>query len=348
MEDAKSEISLRVDSKVTEGKSRGAKFRQCVKVFLTHLLSQLGLCLLVVAYAVGGAFLFKSIEAEKETINRQQVRVSRSHCLDDMFNITERLNVFERARWIRAVESRLRKYEEDVVKAVRDNGYDGNDSDQPVQWTFSGALLYCITVITTIGYGHIAPKTNEGKVVTILYALVGIPLMLLCLSNIGNVLAGSFRFAYSKMCCLCIIPPQPRSMLPNGFEGSSPNSVSVAPARIPVCLVMLFVASYICVGAVIFSKWEGWTILNGAYFCFITLSTIGFGDYVPGQSTFGFDPTTNTLQDRDAQLKLIICCLYLIMGLAIIAMSFNLVQEEVILKCKDVARHLRLLAHVDD
>lgn len=109
MEDTKSEVSLRVENRAAEGKSRGARFRQCVKAFLTHLLSQVGLCLLVVAYAIGGAFLFISIEAEKETTNRQLVRESRFHCLDEMFNITERLNVFERARWIRAVESRLRK-----------------------------------------------------------------------------------------------------------------------------------------------------------------------------------------------------------------------------------------------
>jgi hypothetical protein len=36
-------------------------------------------------------------------------------------------------------------------------------------------------------------------VVTIFYAILGIPLMLLCLSNIGDIMAHSFRFLYWKV-----------------------------------------------------------------------------------------------------------------------------------------------------
>lgn len=42
--------------------------------------------------------------------------------------------------------------------------------------------------------------------------------------------------------------------------------------------------SYIMLGALLFKSWEGWDLLDSSYFCFISLSSIGFGDLVPGES----------------------------------------------------------------
>lgn len=118
----------------------------------------------------------------------------------------------------------------------------------------------------------------------------------------------------------------------------SPMMVVVSGDRVPISLVLIFVVLYIMVGAMVFSVWEEWSFLESAYFCFITLSTIGLGDYVPGRTI----KTTGSGSD-EGHAQLIVCCLYLVLGLAIIAMSFNLVQEEVAAKVKDIARHIGII-----
>lgn len=85
----------------------------------------------------------------------------------------------------------------------------------------------------------------------------------------------------------------------------------------------------------LFSEQEPeWGLFNSAYFCFITLTTIGFGDYVP------------RTDNRDA-IGSAVCPLYLLFGIALLAMSFNLVQEEVINNVKTVARHLGIIKDED-
>lgn len=71
-------------------------------------------------------------------------------------------------------------------------------------------------------------------------------------------------------------------------------------------------------GAVLFSHWEGWSYVDGAYFSFITFTTIGLGDLVPGKGT---------LTDNQNG-KSILCALYLLFGLALTAMCFKLMQED--------------------
>nr|XP_023024811.1 uncharacterized protein LOC111512882 [Leptinotarsa decemlineata] len=43
--------------------------------------------------------------------------------------------------------------------------------------------------------------------VTIIYAIIGMPLFLLYLSNIGDIMARSFKFIYAN-CCLCRCCPK--------------------------------------------------------------------------------------------------------------------------------------------
>lgn len=102
---------------------------------------------------------------------------------------------------------------------------------------------------------------------------------------------------------------------------------------VPIWLCMFLVISYIIGGAFLFSDWEKWSFGDSAYFCFITLTTIGFGDFVPAQK----------VKNAGAEGSIAICSIYLLFGIALLAMSFNLVQEEVISNVKSAARNLGIL-----
>ena len=87
--------------------------------------------------------------------------------------------------------------------------------------------------------------------------------------------------------------------------------------------------------------WENWSFLEGFYFSFITLTTIGFGDYVPGDSVMNVEST-------DGQYKLLCSVVYVLLGLAVLSMSFNLIQEEVVDFAVQLAKDCGVIDDEDD
>uniref|UniRef100_A0A8D9BKU8 TWiK family of potassium channels protein 18 n=1 Tax=Cacopsylla melanoneura TaxID=428564 RepID=A0A8D9BKU8_9HEMI len=576
------------------------------KIF-TCLFLHVLLVNLVVSYCLAGAFMFSRLEGENEKSVRKNVFNIRNDVMERLWTMTQESDVLRQQNWTMQAKKSIEEFEESLVRTMRRDGWNGADDEDDLQWTFSGALFYSIIVITTIGYGHIAPKTTWGKVGTIFYAIVGIPLMLLCLSNIGDIMAHSFRFIYWKVCCYaCTRPrkppeftrrqksirsydgrmptrslsarpasfrrqvrtstrsadyalsmadamngrgahsdtecgyydemerdyqmrgargmrsnrashwsreppplrtgrrhqsrlaehsrsnqnlryngvphdlspgrgrsdynrqkyqrsssyprhapevnstqaqnyrnrmrrgksaipeaserdvelgtgrrtrtlptrnhlsvdmspppivhrartrqkggarsrldlepqsphhtPSPRIMSPLGFavhrqtyikprpppppppieldyyppdfdffteyyDTKASGSEQIKP--VPIWLCVFLVISYIIGGAFLFSNWEPWTLPDSAYFCFITLTTIGFGDFVPAQKIP--KPDNPKTAEVAAEMRIALCSLYLLFGIALLAMSFNLVQEEVISNVKAVARHLGII-----
>ena len=68
-------------------------------------------------------------------------------------------------------------------------------------------------------------------------------------------------------------------------------------------------------------------VLKASYFCFVTISTIGFGDIVPG---------ANGLESAADQWKMVGAAFYMLFGMAILSMCFSLIQEEIVAKFKYV------------
>ena len=102
--------------------------------------------------------------------------------------------------------------------------------------------------------------------------------------------------------------------------------------EVPVFVSALVLFGYIFLGAVLFSEWEHreWDLLVGFYFSFITLSTIGFGDYVfgTGITPYGSQKSMKGLDDYKTY-KLVVTGLYIVFGLAIMSMCINLIKHHI-------------------
>ncbi|XP_022657828.1 potassium channel subfamily K member 18-like isoform X2 [Varroa destructor] len=200
----------------------------CCKRFTAFMFSHIGLCALVVAYAIFGAFVFRHLEAHHEDQKAQEVQDLRDTTIDHLWSITMELNVLFKDNWTVAVNQVMRNFSAELVRHVKE-GYDGKEAGKEgTQWSLGSAFLYSLTVITTIGYGNISPKTAEGRVATIVYALVGIPLMLLYLTNIGDLLAKAFKYSYVRL-CVCRGPKRGE---PKGLRASRGHFNSYPPGNL--------------------------------------------------------------------------------------------------------------------
>ncbi|XP_056219320.1 potassium channel subfamily K member 3a [Seriola aureovittata] len=166
-----------------------------------------------------------------------------------------------------------------------------------VQWKFAGSFYFAITVITTIGYGHAAPSTDGGKVFCMLYALLGIPLTLVMFQSVGERINTFVRYLLHRLKkCL-------------GMRHTEVSMVNMVTIGFISCM------STLCVGALAFSHFEGWSFFHAYYYCFITLTTIGFGDYVALQND-------HALQNKPEYVAF--SFIYILTGLAVIGAFLNL------------------------
>ncbi|KAI6198329.1 Ion transport 2 domain containing protein [Aphelenchoides fujianensis] len=72
-----------------------------------------------------------------------------------------------------------------VVQQGRGGGQTAGVEEEEAGWTLHNAIVFSFTIITTIGYGNVAPVTFEGRLFVIFYGILGIPLALLTIADIG-------------------------------------------------------------------------------------------------------------------------------------------------------------------
>ncbi|KAM9341179.1 potassium channel subfamily K member 5-like [Symphorus nematophorus] len=130
-------------------------------------------------------------------------------------------------------------------------------------WNWPNAVIFAATVITTIGYGNIAPKTSAGRVFCIFYGLFGVPLCLTWISELGKFFGGRAKH-------------MGQYLTKKGF------SLRKAQFTCTAIFLLWGVLVHLVLPPFVFMSQEGWTYIEGLYFSFVTLTTIGFGDLVAG------------------------------------------------------------------
>uniref|UniRef100_A0A8B7TPZ3 Potassium channel subfamily K member 9 n=1 Tax=Castor canadensis TaxID=51338 RepID=A0A8B7TPZ3_CASCN len=149
-----------------------------------------------------------------------------------------------------------------------------------------------------VGYGHAAPGTDAGKAFCMFYAVLGIPLTLVMFQSLGERMNTFVRYLLKriKKCC--------------GMRNTDVSMENMVTVGFFSCMGTL------CIGAAAFSQCEEWSFFHAYYYCFITLTTIGFGDYVALQ-------TKGALQRKPFYVAF--SFMYILVGLTVIGAFLNLV-----------------------
>ncbi|XP_059201502.1 potassium channel subfamily K member 4 [Centropristis striata] len=207
----------------------------------------------VVLYLVMGALVFGTLEIPKE-------RLAYHKLLDTKYAFLENKSCVN--------EQDFHKLVKGVVSAV-EAGLDVYNLHKNFtsRWDPASAFFFCGTIITTIGFGNLSPRTWYGQLFCVCYALVGIPMFGILLAGVGDHMGTVLRRTVAKIETLFL------------KRKVRPTTVRVISAVLSILIGCLI---FLAVPTVVFQKVEDWTFLESLYFVVITLTTVGFGDFVPG------------------------------------------------------------------
>ena len=144
--------------------------------------------------------------------------------------------------------------------------------------------MFYLLLCSHLGYGHITPETPLGQILTVVYCFVGLPIAMLTLKTLGEVVSKIvYKLVYlveTKILCR-----------------KRPRKLKIKTFFTTFMLVILT----LCAGGLTQVYAEDWSFIEGVYAWFTTLSTIGYGDYLPI-----LDLTLKAVESSESKISLLI------------------------------------------
>lgn len=147
-------------------------------------------------------------------------------------------------------------------------------------WTFDNSFLFVGSLATTIGYGHIVPKTTQGRLLCIVFIILAVPLFAILLQFISLYINENLAALTDK------INLKLARMQQNYCVRLLKKILRTKELKCKLRVVKVFYFIFGCglfllVPAYIFHLVEDWSYTDAVYFAIISLSKVGFGDFVP-------------------------------------------------------------------
>ncbi|XP_007473020.1 potassium channel subfamily K member 16-like isoform X4 [Monodelphis domestica] len=126
-------------------------------------------------YLILGSLIFQTLETDFENNMITSVYETKAAFLRKINNLTaEDVEIFVK----------------NMTRAARNGIFPlGNVSDHHTNWDFVNSLFFVGSIVSTIGYGILCPKTTGGQLFCVIFAFFGIPLNIIFLQHVGKALS---------------------------------------------------------------------------------------------------------------------------------------------------------------